>query len=366
MRAIIPNTECWGKMLKNGARMFIRYLVLLLISCLVIPSYALSLKDTAPQRYVVQPSDTLWSIASQYLSCPWEWKSLWRANPHIKNPYRLYPGDVLELKYAQNRPFVRVLSNGTIKLSPNMRPMPLDNPIPSIPLSDIKPFLDASLILDKDSLKNAPYIVAFTTEHMLGSQGDEVYVKNLCPTTPPPGTVFSYAIYRPCGKYLDRKTHCPVGYKARLIGYAEWARGCDPATIVLTDIFEGVELSDRVMPNNHPEFDLYFSPKVPRRPILGEIIDIPGDFRQGAVGLVAVIDRGKDVGLRPGDVLAIYEDGKQVKDPKCLLDLWFNCIKLPPERIGELMIFRTFTHTSFALVVRSIRSIKIADKVTNP
>ncbi|KTC66412.1 signal peptide protein, LysM domain protein (plasmid) [Legionella adelaidensis] len=328
-------------------------------------SFSLSLKDTAPERYVVQPGDTLWEIASQYLSCPWEWKTLWRANPTIHNPNRLYPGDIIELKYYHQNPFIKVISNRTVKLSPFMRPMPLHDPIPTIPLSDIKPFFDSSLILDKDSLRNAPYIVGFTLEHMLGGQGDEVYVKNLCPPKPPPGTVFSYAIYRPDGKYMDRQTNCPLGFKAKLIGYAELVRGCDPATIVLTDIVEGVELGDRVMPNNYPEYNFYFKPKVPRRPITGEIVEIPGDYEQGAVGLVAVVNRGKNAGLTPGDVLAIYEEGKQVANPLCFFS-WFNCVKLPAERVGELMIFRTFTNFSFGLVMRSIRSIKISDKVTNP
>jgi len=322
---------------------------------------ALTLQPTAPTRYVVQPGDTLWDIANQYLAYPWEWKSLWRANPNIKNPDRLYPGAILELHYHQRNPYLRVLSNGTIKLSPYMRPMPLENAIPPISLSDIKPFLDGSLVLDKDSLKYAPYVVAFMTEHLLGSQGDEVYVKNLCPKQPPQGTTFSYALYRPCGEYRDPVTKCFLGYKASLVGYAELVRGCDPSTIVLTDIMQGVKLLDRVMPNNHPEFDLYFEPRAPAIAVSGLIIDLPGDYTQGAVGLVAVINKGKDARLQPGDVLGVYSDCNRVIDPKCP-----ECVKLPPERIGEVMVFRTFSHTSFALVVRSIRAIKLTDKVTNP
>jgi hypothetical protein len=320
---------------------------------LLIASFcqALTIKTDAPTRYVVQEGDTLWEIANRYLPYPWEWKSLWRANPHIKNPNRLYPGAILELRYDHQRPYIKVLSNGTIKLSPYMRPMPLDNPIPPIPLSEIKPFFNGSLVLDRDTLSNAPYVVAFTNEHMLGTQGEEVYVKNLCPAPPrarPPGTTVSYAIYRQCGEYWDAVRNCSLGYKAVLVGYAELVKGCDPATIVLTDIVEGIKLLDKVMPNNHPDFDISFVPKTPAK--------------QGAVGLVVVIDRGKDAGLQAGDVLGIYSDGVGTYDPKCPPD----CIKLPPERVGEAMVFRTFTHTSFALVVRSIRAVKPNDKVTNP
>lgn len=68
---------------------------------------------------------------------------------------------MLVLAYIGNKPYIKVLSNGTIKLSPNVRPLPLDEAVPAIPLSDIKPFLNESLILDQDVLNWAPYIVAF-------------------------------------------------------------------------------------------------------------------------------------------------------------------------------------------------------------
>ncbi len=342
-----------------------RYVLCLLGFLCSFVSQALTLRTDAPTRYVVKEGDTLWEIANRYLAYPWEWKDLWRANPNIKNPNRLYPGAILELTYHQQHPYLRVLSNGTIKLSPYMRPMPIDNPIPPIPLSDIRPFLNGSVVLDRDTLTNAPFVVAFTNEHMLGSQGEEVYVKNLCPRPPsarPPGTTVSYAIYRQAGEYRDPEKNCSLGFKTVLIGYAELVKGCDPATIVLTDIVQGVKLSDRVMPNNYPDFNFSFLPKTPARRVFGSIIDLPGDYTQGAVGLVVVINRGKDAGLQAGDVLGIYSDGVSTSNTNCPPE----CVALPPERVGELMVFRTFTHTSFALVVRSIRAVKPKDKVTNP
>lgn len=349
-----------------------RYMLCLFCFLLTISSHAFTLRADAPARYVVQSGDSLWDIANRYLVHPWEWKALWHANPQIKNPNRLYPGAIIVLNQQGTHPYLRVLSNGTVKLSPHMRPMPAEDAIPPIPLTEIKPFLNGSLILDKNSLLHAPFIIAFMTEHMLGGQGDEVYVKNLCPPdyVLPAGMTISYGIYRPCGKYYDAKHKRFLGYKAALISYAELARGGDPATILITDIKQGVKLGDKVMPNNYPSFNLFFEPQAPSMPIKASIIDLLGDYTQGAVGLVAVVDRGLDAGLRPGDVLGIYSKPKLVpnsayrydKRPPCEP----QCVRTPPERLGELMIFRTFTHTSMGLVVRSIRSIKKFDTVTNP
>ena len=349
-----------------------RYMLFFFCLIIVMSSHAFSLRADAPSRYVVQSGDSLWDIANRYLAKPWEWKALWHANPQIKNPSRLYPGAVIVLSQSGNRPYLRVLSNGTVKLSPHVRPMPADDAIPPIPLMDIKPFLNGSLILDKNSLLHAPFIIAFMTEHMLGGQGDEVYVKNLCPADYilPAGLTVSYGIYRPCGKYYDSTHKRFLGYKAALISYAELVRGGDPATILITDIKQGVKLGDKVMPNTHPDFNLFFEPQAPSMPTRASIIDVLGDFSLGAVGLVAVIDRGQDAGLRPGDVLGIYSRPVFVanrayrydKKPPCEP----QCVKTPPERLGELMVFRTFTHTSMGLVVRSTRAIQKFDTVTNP
>ncbi len=338
----------------------------------VISVQAVTLREDAPARYTVQSGDSLWGIANRYLKYPWEWKALWHANPAIKNPHHLYAGAVITLRYNQKRPYLKVLSNGTIKLSPHVRPVASENSIPTIPLADLLPFFNESVVLDRNMLHGAPYVIAFMNEHLLGGQGDEVYVKNLCPKTQvlPPGVSIAYAIYRPCGSYWDPITKQRLGYKTTLVGYGELVRAGDPATVVITDIVEGIRLYDKVMPNNYPDFDLSFEPKSPMVPVRGDIIDLPGDYTQGGVGLVAVIDRGQDAGLQPGDVLGVYTRPRLVNNleyhyvekPPCE----YPCVPLPPERIGEVMVFRTFSRTSIALVVRSTRAIKKFDTVTNP
>ncbi|STY28467.1 signal peptide protein, LysM domain protein [Legionella wadsworthii] len=344
-----------------------RLLLFLLFFFFSTLPYAFSLKSDAPERYVVQPGDTLWSIASQYLHNPWEWKELWHANPKIKNPNRLYPGAVLILAYAQNNPFIKVLSNGTIKLSPNVRPLPLDDPIPAIPLNDIKPFLNESLILDQDAVSLAPYIVSLVGEHMLGGQGDKAYVKGLHPSKQlPVGGVPSYSIFRGGKNYVDPKTKELLGYRADLVGYAELLAGGEPATILLTSIHQGIKILDSVLINNSPEFNVDFVPKAPLFKVRGSIIDMPNGMPSGnveeAVGGVAVISLGARDGLEAGDVLGIYKESRKIQDPKRPL----YPIRLPPERIGELMVFRVFTKASFALIVRSTRPVYLLYPVTNP
>lgn len=345
-----------------------RYFLLMFCLLLLSPiNHALSLKENAPSQYVVKPGDTLWGIANLYLKNPWEWKALWHANPSISNPSRLYPGAVIHLAYRRNKPYLKVISNGMIKLSPSMRSSAGENAVPTVPLAEIKPFLDESLILDDNILKRSPYIVAMIGDRVLGSQGDEAYVRGLHTSSKLPlGGTISYSIFRSGKDYTDPITHELLGYKADLVGYAELIAGGEPATIILTGINQGIKLDDKVLINNSPEFELYFEPATPTTSIHGMIIEIPdrmpiGNF-QTAIGGVVVLNKGADSGLKVGDVLAIFGKDRLVNDPQKPVEL----IKLPPERVGEAMVFRTFTKTSFALVVRSTHAIYLLDSVGNP
>lgn len=341
----------------------------------------LLLQEDAPRRYVVKPGDSLWSISSRYLKHPWEWKRLMYANPNIQNPKRLYVGAVLELNTDQSPPYLKVLSNGVVKWSPHTRISRSESLVPPIPLHNILPFLNGSMVLDDKDLLQAPYVLAYTDEHMLGGQGDEVYVENLHVPVLPEGRGRSYAIFRPAKAYVEPFTGRLLGYSAELVGNCDLLRIGNPASVMITDIVHGVRIKDRLVSNKGRDFNLYFYPQVPLYPVEGSIIDLLGDFTQGAVGFVAVLDRGEDAGLKPGDVLGIYSKKRKVLDPMhrnlihyppLLTNSWpsvfppDNTITLPSERIGELMVFRVFTQTSFALIVRSVRAVHILDHVSPP
>ena len=77
---------------------------LILLCCSAATALAATsdeLAEGAPERYVVVPGDTLWSIANRFLKSPWKWNELWKLNQEqIPNPNRIAPGDVLVIDRA--------------------------------------------------------------------------------------------------------------------------------------------------------------------------------------------------------------------------------------------------------------------------
>lgn len=76
---------------------------------------------------------------------------------------------------------------------------------------------------------------------------------------------------------------------------------------------------------------------------------------------VVTLDRGRLDGLAEGNVLAIYKAGETVRDR-----ITGEQVKIPDERSGLLMVFRTYNRLSYAMVLHASRSLAVNDRVRNP
>ncbi|MDV7213897.1 LysM peptidoglycan-binding domain-containing protein [Azotobacter beijerinckii] len=335
--------------------------LLLLVAGGSLTQAEVRLREDHPQSYTVARGDTLWDISGKFLRAPWQWPQLWQVNPQIENPHLIYPGDVLSLVYVDGQPRLmlnRGASRGTIKLSPQIRSAPMVQAIPTIPLEKISSFLLNNRIVDDPAqFQKAPYVVAGNAERVVSGAGDRVYARGNFSA----GEA-AYGIFRQGKTYLDPQTQKPLGINADDIGTGEVvAEEGDIATLVLKRSTQEVRIGDRLFPTEERAVNSTFVPSEPAAPVEGVILDVPRGVTQVGAFDVVTLSRGSLDGLAEGNVLAVYKTGETVRDR-----VTGESVKIPDERSGLLMVFRTYARLSYGLVLTASRQLAVMDKVRNP
>ena len=325
---------------------------------------------SAPMHYTVKKGDTLWGIASMYLKDPWLWPEVWIINPQIPNPHLIYPGDQLALAYgADGRPHVSVEQAGTVRLDPRLRSSPLNGAIPTIPYASIAAFLSRPTIITDEQVKHAPYVVAFRDMHNAGGSNNEVYIRDL-----PSTDTSRYTVVHIAGPLHDPDDNKLLGYEAIYTATALVQKNGDPAKAVLIDPARETLRGDRLLNTEDAATPVNFTPHAPATNLHGRILDVVGGTDLVGLYQVVVINRGTSQGVDPGTVLAIDRKGDVVPDlfrggrnigstgsvtfaPK---------VKLPDERNGTALVFKSFDRASYALIVGATNIIEVGDIVRNP
>ena len=321
----------------------------------------IELKDSYPSEYTVKRGDTLWDISEMYLQNPWLWPEIWHVNPQVDNPHLIYPGDILKLIYIDGKPRL-VVNRGDMKLTPHMRLSPLGAAISAIPADIISPFLSRSRVVEKHTLKDAPYVLAGSDHRLVSGSGDKIYGRGVFES----GQDF-YGVYRKGQVFRDPETREQLGTQALEIGTGvvrareKHKKGEEIITFGLNYTNQEVRVGDRFLALASEELPSLFHPKPPTIDINGLIIAVENGVTNIGRYDVVTINRGEREGLQIGDVLAVNRAGEAVNDPYRL-----GHVKLPSERAGLLMIFKVFEKVSYGLILDAERALSVLDEVTNP
>ena len=324
---------------------------------------SVKLKPGHPEQYTVKKGDTLWDISGVFLSKPWYWPEIWQVNPQIENPHLIYPGDVLNLVYVDGRAYITRSRYGkrTIRLSPEIRYEELDRAIPTIPLDIIAPYLTQNRILNPGEYSSSPYIVGINDDHLSAGADNLIYVMGISPDNPHK----TFGIYRKGHAYRSHRSNEILGYESIYLGEATLDRPGNPATLYVENSKAEILIGHRAIAMFHDRIvDANFFPKRSSIKRPGNIIGVLTNGRQPGVNLVGamdvvIIDIGSNDGAEKGDVLDIHQKGSIVKDP-----MYRNKkVKLPDEKAGNLMIFRTFDRLSYALVMDASKMLRVGDVI---
>jgi len=370
------------------------------------------LSDNHPDSYTVQKGDTLWSISARFLKQPWLWPEVWQANGQIRNPHLIYPGDVINLAYVNGQPRLSVgetsqtTTSRDSAIEPHTRVTQLDKAIAPLPLEAISLFLKRPRILSDDEFRHAPHVVGFEDGRIVGTPGQLTYIRGL---EAQQGQ--QYSVVRPIGRYYEYISKDPkvpnriyrksleneydrpsmlwtsgpedftlsgdvhfLGYEVLQFANVEITHTGSPASALILDSDFEVRKGDYVLPADPVPYDSEFMPRPPKAVPEGmEVIAFGGVANIGRLQVVAT-SFGADDGIENGQVFSIFHAEQTVHDdtdyPIGSSQSFFHphdaTVFVPRDYVGHLMVFRTFPHVSYALIMDGIRPVHVGDRLFEP
>ena len=363
------------------------------------PSFALTVKKGAPQRYTVKKGDTLWGISGMYLNRPYKWPKLWGMNKsQIKNPHLIYPGQVLVLKYVNGQPRLTVEGAGVggngsvIKLSPRTHDITDGYAISTLPMSVVRSFMDHPSVLSAEEIAASPVLIAGPEKHLLYSIGDRVYADGVAE----PGR---YLTYRVNGAIVDPETKLVLGQEVvysgevativsknggpkvrqtaeerEVLGEGKRYHGnnvfvrapahvAQPMEVIKTasEIKEGDRLK-YVPANSNERFN--FAPHEPEVQVRARIVKVFNGVDVAGRYQTVVFNKGELNGVDRGTVLSVYKKpeakGKRNSDGKLEYTI------IPVEEKALAIVYRTSGNLAYAVLIDAENEAAIGDIVANP
>ena len=346
------------------------------------------LAPDAPASHTVRPGDTLWGLSQLFLKSPWRWAELWGMNlEQVRDPHRLYPGQVLVLSRGPDRATLKVApppataqampaaaTGGqaapvTVKLLPRVRSGPVDDAaIASVPAHLIAPFIAQATVLEAGEVEGAARIVASIDGRALMTTGDVAYVRGDLQGRR------NFQLVREPRALRDPATREVLGYEARLVGHAE-ALGTEdlalpaqgksrpsPARVLLKQARLEIGPGDRLTQASAAEF-APFAPRAPAQPVQGQVIGLYGEGLTAAQHQIVSLNRGSRDGVERGHVLALWRTGSQVTDRSTP---GRETLRLPDERNGQMYVFRVFDRVSYALILNGQDPVSPGARFSQP
>ena len=339
--------------------------------CLGLSAMAPVMGQTAPsgiqlrseQSYTVKSGDTLWGIAAHFLRHPWQWPQIWHKNPYIHNPNLIYPGDRIVLTHGANgQPELRVersygshaAGSSVVELHPQMTVEPLS----TVATGEVMPFLGTpGFIASKKAYDALPYLAASASSGQLAyTVGDKLYASGL--KRVPVGTRYGIVAL---GPELRRPgVEKPLGYALYDLGSIIVRSDSSHAAVEIADARREISLGDRLIPEAGAKVPRYF-PSAPAHPVSARIIAKMSDYPELLVGQAVIVDQGREAGLSDGNLLRIERTRGDTKNA-----VTGKSFALPPQKVGEVMVFRVFPTVSYAVITMATHGILVGDKLVSP
>ena len=365
-------------------------------------SAALKVRPDAPTRYVVKQGDTLWGISGKYLYRPWQWSRLWGANrSKIRNPDRIYPGQVLVLRYVNGRPRLSVERGAggdipLVKLSPRVREVSSGYGIQAVNVNFYRMFMQHPQVIDQMQTQHAPRLVEGPDNRLIYSKGERVYAYEITE----PGR---YLVYRARKDITDPETKKYLGQEVVFSGIVatlpstnsaldsrsredaealpnnEYYTRLHPMLKVPTQTAQPMVVEEAVSEIRKGDYLLKLEdggdsfnmmPHAPSQHIDAKVVSIFDGISEAGQFQTITLNKGSAHGLEKGTVLSLYKRSRQVKtDMQKGKDGSRSVVKylsIPAEEAGLAMVYRVSQNLASAIILENKTHISIGDTASEP
>jgi lysM domain protein len=365
-------------------------------------SAALKVRPDAPTRYVVKQGDTLWGISGKYLYRPWQWSRLWGANrSKIRNPDRIYPGQVLVLRYVNGRPRLSVERGAggdipLVKLSPRVREVSSGYGIQAVNVNFYRMFMQHPQVIDQMQTQHAPRLVEGPDNRLIYSKGERVYAYQITE----PGR---YLVYRARKDITDPETKKYLGQEVVFSGIVATLPGTNSALdsrtredaealpnneyytrlhpmlkvptqtaqpMVVEEAVSEIRKGDYLLKLEDGGDSFNMMPHAPSQHIDAKVVSIFDGISEAGQFQTITLNKGSAHGLEKGTVLSIYKRSRQVKmDMQKGKDGSRSVVKylsIPAEEAGLAMVYRVSQNLASAIILESKTNISIGDTASEP
>lgn len=307
------------------------------------------LKPNLSQPYIVKKGDTLWDIADYFFKNPWKWLKIWERNLYITNPDLIYPGN--QIWFDGRNPG----GLSSVRPQPKVKIKPVERLEGAYDSSVMMTVLSRQDFVHPNEVQGVGHILDSSDSRLNFGAHDRLYVK--LNNAAKPGDLFD--VFRTSDALVDPLTGEAVGVLVIHLGQVRITSMQDGVYRADVDkAFEEISRGDRLKPSRDP--DLRIEPKVSDQPLRGQIIYIRNDGREAAQHQIIGVTLGISDGVKAGTVMSIYQSGRVVDDK-----VTSTAVRLPDEKVGELIILVPQEQASMALITSSTAPIHIGDAVVS-
>jgi hypothetical protein len=202
--------------------------------------------------------------------------------------------------------------------------------------------------------------LAIDEEHLLLGPGMRFYSQQ-----PNVAVGDRFTLQRPGTQLIAPHSQTQLGQLVEILGHATVQQVGPVNSLILNQSYQEIKVGDKLVPLkvNLADFDPYFTPQLPQTAPHGQVLTLFNDLAQASQYQVVALTGGK-VQRQIGDVLGIYQLNS-VALPTAQNKQQSQVI-LPKLKVGTMMVFQVFEHSSLALVTQALRTIYLHDEVGSP